>query len=418
MKLPQPTGLLSRLSPSKTNLWLLYAFFVGLSLFAVSSAISTLVYESSVKGGLNPIFKHIAVLVVSTGVTIAISQLPVAWYRRYKWVLALGFLAMLGYLIVSPSRTNEADRWIRILGISIQPSEFFKLIIVLYGAEIGALVHKMRRDNTPNEGGRSKFLFWLYWLFVMGITFFLSKTNLSTGIIFVGFMLIYSLILRAPWRSFRILSTAIAAGGVLGFLALYYTPRETLYNIHERAVTWQSRLKNIVHDENPEEYYRINGDNMQEKLGLVALSHGAHIIGSGPGKSKVRDILPMAYSDFIYAIIVEEWGLLGILIVPGLYIWWFMSAGGLARREQNMYRRYLLLGFGILYPMQALINIAVVSGVFMTGQTLPLISDGGSSYLSTSIAMGIMIGIANSQHQLEELKRREEALTAEVQEEA
>ena len=113
--------------------------------------------------------------------------------------------------------------------------------------------------------------------------------------------------------------------------------------------------------------------------------------GRGPGKSKMRDHLPLAYSDYLYATIIEEYGIFGLLLIPGLYIAWMLLAYREARKQTNIYRSNLIKGFGILYPLQALVNMVVSSGLITTGQPLPLLSYGGSSVLASSIAIGITI---------------------------
>ena len=116
------------------------------------------------------------------------------------------------------------------------------------------------------------------------------------------------------------------------------------------------------------------------------------LVGRGPGNSKLRDSLSQAYSDYLYAIIIEEYGILGLLFIPSLYLVWMLIGYREARKQTNVFRSNLIKGFGILYPLQALVNMIVASGIITTGQTLPLISYGGSSILATSIAFGIMIG--------------------------
>ena len=105
----------------------------------------------------------------------------------------------------------------------------------------------------------------------------------------------------------------------------------------------------------------------------------------------MRDSLSQAYSDYLYAIIIEEYGFLGLIFIPSLYFAWMLIGYREARKQTNVYRSNLIKGFGILYPMQALVNMIVASGIITTGQTLPLISYGGSSIIATSIAFGIMI---------------------------
>ena len=140
----------------------------------------------------------------------------------------------------------------------------------------------------------------------------------------------------------------------------------------------------------PEDQFKITDENRQEQMGRIAIARGQ--TPHGPGKSKIRDTLAMAYSDYLYAIIIEEYSFLGLLLIPGLYLCWMYLALREARKQTNTYRSNLLKGFGILYPMQAIVNMVVASGIISTGQTLPLLSYGGSSIIAASMAFGIMIG--------------------------
>ena len=211
-------------------------------------------------------------------------------------------------------------------------------------------------------------------------------SNLSTFLIIFAFLYLYSWVLKAPKR-FMYRVTAIGAIAlVLGGAYLYLAPESMLPG---RAVTWHNRLHGAVKER--EDRFAITDENRQEQMGRMAIAN-SKLVGRGPGNSKMRDSLSQAYSDYLYAIIIEEYGILGLLFIPSLYFAWMLIGYREARKQTNVYRSNLIKGFGILYPLQALVNMIVASGIITTGQTLPLISYGGSSILATSIAFGIMIG--------------------------
>lgn len=411
-------GILSKIFEGDKRLWLLYATFIIVSFFAVSSASSARMYSFLMsQQGINPVFKHVVVLLFCLGTAVIVSKFPVEWYRRKKYLLALIVGVFIVALWLNPTEANQASRWTRIMGISIQPSEFFKLIIVLYGAEIGAKVAKMRREHFPLAKKYAHLFFLIYWFVIVAITLSINLTNLSTTFILISFLFLYTITLRAPLSFILRVFVLLFVAGALLVSALLFIPEDTLRKIHHRSPVWQQRLYHIAEDPSSDkEYYNLEEGSTQSKLALVAISRGQ--VPSGLGKSKTRDYLPLAYSDYIYAIIVEEWGVVGMLFVPSLYLLWFLWVGRLAQREENMYRRYVLLGFGLLYPFSALINLMVASGMFITGQPLPLISDGGSSYLSASIAVGIVIGISRSQTKIRELDRREQEILSAAETEA
>ena len=176
-----------------------------------------------------------------------------------------------------------------------------------------------------------------------------------------------------------------------------------------RATTWRNRIERAVSER--EDRFQITDENRQEQMGRIAIAR-SQLIGKGPGNSKIRDTLAMAYSDYLYAIIIEEYGLIGLLFIPGLYVIWMLLAYREARKQTNVYRSNLIKGFGILYPMQAIINMVVASGLISTGQTLPLLSFGGSSIVAASMAFGIMIG-ASRVDKDKRRQREEEALIGE-----
>lgn len=380
------------------KLWLLLGLFVVISLLSVMSASSSEVYKYIGTGGFwGPTLKHFIYLSASVGGAMIVSRVPPSWLRNKAYIYSLIVILMIALLPFIGKEINGARRWIQLGFITIQPSEFFKLCLIFWGAIAGVLAQE--------QPEKAKKYYWIYWLVSGAFIVFFGMENLSTAIIFCAFVWCHSFIMRAPWRMLLGAAIVATALGVIAIAFLILTPSAQLGQIHERAVTWKNRITNMA-DDDPNRF-EITDANRQEQFGKIALAN-SQLIGSGIGASKVKEILPMAYSDFIYAIIIEEYGLIGMIAIPGLYVWWFVAAGLMARREKNRYRRFLLYGIGLFFPMQALVNIAVVAGFLMTGQTLPLISAGGSSLIVSSVAMGIMINISNVQRELRRVERQAE----------
>lgn len=376
--------------------WWLYFFFLMTSILSVVSASSNEVYKYYSSGaGTNPIVKHILYAFLGGGTVFLVSRFPPAWFRtKMLWYSAVVLLMIVALPFIG-IELNEAKRWINLGVITLQPSEFFKLCLIIWGAVAGAKAYA-----SPEHSAKC---FKFYWFVSLGVIVFLGMENFSTGIMFLLFVLIFSFVIRAPKRLMAWAVLLSFLGGALLAFALYVLPAPVLKEMHPRAVTWKNRLTNTVAEQ--EDSFAITDNNRQEQYGKIALAN-SEFFGMGMGKSKVKEILPMANSDFIYAIIIEEYGIIGMLFIPGLYVMWFILAGKMARREKNKYRSFLLLGIGLLFPLQALINIAVVSGAFMTGQPLPLISAGGSSMIVGSLAFGIMLSISNVQQAVRELENK------------
>lgn len=384
-------------------IWLLFFALLIISVTIVASASSSEIYDYlKYERGMHPLVKHGVTIFAGLVCAWAIGQLPPRWLRfGGLYLYTLGVILMICALPFVGVTLNGATRWIHVLGFSLQPSEFFKVALIAWGAVVGA---KARRE--PERAVR---LFWTYWLASAVVILFFAKDNGSTGAIMFLFLAVYSVILGAPWRHILYILVASVLAGVLGLTLLFTLPNSVLAGMG-RAMTIKNRLTSMT----AEESFTIRDDNRQEQYAKIALAN-SELVGKGPGRSKLKEILPMADSDFVYAIIIEEYGVLGMIFVPALYVGWFVLAAYLAQREKNLYRRYLLYGIGFFFPMQALVNMAVVADVFMTGQPLPLISKGGSSMIVGGIVFGIMASISNVQRAVARLEQEAKSQGVELE---
>ncbi len=384
-------------------LWIIYGLLIFVSILEVFSATSTIAY--SARGSfLRPIFGHISVIALSLFCVFLLSR---SSNKILRYGLLLFFpisIVLLILVLITGTEVNNAARWINIFGFSLQPSEVFKFALVPLGAIM--LSGRIKRPQ--------KQLFLWYWILSILPTLLVAKDNLSTGLFLCIYIFVFSWIAEAPRRMLMRLGLAGISVAVLGLLFLLLTPSDNLSKIAGRAPTWKNRIeRSLGIGMDKENYsaaqldsikYSINDENFQAQHAKIAISNSRGI-GVMPGNSKERDILPQAYSDYIYAIIIEEMGIVGMLVVPALYFWLLFRTAQLATRTHKKYLKFLLMGYGLLYPMQAMINFLVVADFFVTGQTLPLISRGGSSFLMTSLGFGVMLGVSRlieKSHQTED----------------
>lgn len=360
--------------------WLLYIVFVIVSMVTVSSAISSEYYKAQAHGSITPQFKHASLLAIGFATTIIFSRIKANGLRNSLPFLSLAGMGILVVAMLLLGRSiNGADRWIHLAGFTLQPAEFLRLFIVIWGAHITA------SDTKENPKKLGAYI--AYAVLVFFFAAFFASSNLSMLIIYAIFFFLYCWILRAPRKFMRWMVIAGLAVTTLFSAYLFLAPESMLQG---RAVTWRNRVQRMIEPKSQATgaVAKFDADERhQEEMGRMAVASA----GRGPGKSKMRDHLPLAYSDYLYATIIEEYGLFGLLFVPGLYIAWMLLAYREARKQTNIYRSNLIKGFGILYPLQALVNMVVSSGLITTGQPLPLLSYGGSSILASSIAIGITI---------------------------
>lgn len=381
----------------------------SVSLYSVNTASVLDTSMAYLRGEMSPMIVHVGKMVIAFGILVGCAFIPARQLRVPTSVLYVAFCLLLVCLMPFFGKTlNGATRWIRIPGIpmDIQPSEFIKLALIMIYAFFASQGSKVEQKTKAEL-----FLYYgvptiLALIFVLPI----ALQNLSTGVIFGLFIILYLFVLKMPirlWLKILVSSLIIAlvSVGILMAIPRDYIPENS------RFYTAKLRLERKA-DASDEERFKIDDHNMQEQYGRIALANSRLFIGQGVGGSKMKDILPMANSDYVYAVLIEELGLIALIGVPALYVWWFVLAGVLARREKNTFLQFLLYGIGIIFPLQALVNIVVVSGVFTTGQPLPFLSAGGSSLLASSIALGLMLSISKRQYERRQEERDAKAKIA------
>ncbi len=357
-------------------IWMVIILLSMISILAVYSSTGTLAYK--VRGGNTGYYliKQLIFLSIGIFIIIATSAVPYKYYSRMAQIFLFIAIPVLALTLVTGPSINEARRWLTLpgTGFTIQPSDFAKLAIIMYVARILSL----KQDSLNEFKGA---YFQIIWPVVL-VCGLIMPANLSTAAILFVTAMTLMFVGRIPFKFL-----ALTIGGGILILTIFIAVSLSL-NKGGRIATWQNRIENFVSGEETD-------DNFQVNRAKIAVVNGG-LIGKGPGNSTQRNYLPHPYSDFIYAIIIEEYGLIGGTFVLFLYIWLFFRAGLIVRRSNKTFAALLALGLSMGLVLQAMINMAVaVNLVPVTGQTLPFVSMGGSSILFTSIALGMILSVSH-----------------------
>lgn len=394
--------LLRNLFKGDKVIWIIFLLLCLVSIIEVFSASSTLTYKSG--DHWRPITMHIILMLVGAVVVVIVHNIPCRWFKTFILLLPVSWILLISVLAIG-ALTNGARRWIDLGFIQFQPSELAKMGTII---TVAYILSRMQEENGANSKA------FRYILYVTGFTCLLIFTeNLSTAVLLAFSVLLMMYVGRIPFRQLGALVGIGAAALLLALATIKFVPAEAWDDIGlHRMVTWQSRLDNHFDTSViPPEKFDIDADAQIAHANIAIASSG--ILGKGPGNSVQRDFLSQAFSDFIYAIIIEELGLVGGGIVAFLYIWLLMRIGRIARSCDKSYYAFLVMGIGFLLVTQAMFNMLVAVGIMpVTGQPLPLISKGGTSTLVNCAYIGIVLSI--SRH-INELKKRETQAAAEEQ---
>ncbi len=347
-----------------------------ISLLAVYSSTGTLAYQSQEGNTTYYILKHFSLLMLSLLIIFIVHNIPYKYYSRLSQLFLLIAFVLLTLTLIMGTSYNEARRWLTLpgIGLTVQTSDFAKLALVMYIARILSL--KQYKIDKPSN--LIAFLF----IPIAVICGLILPANLSTALILFTTSMILLFIGRVKVKYLLGLILAGIFAGTI-FLSAFIISGE-----QGRVETWKSRIENYVSGDNEENY--------QVEQAKIAVATGG-ILGKGPGNSTQRDFLPSAYSDFIYAIIVEEYGFIGGLAILFLYMFLLYRAGVIVKKSSRTFGAFLAIGLTLLLVFQAMINMGVAVHLFpVTGQTLPFVSMGGSSLLFTSIAIGIILSVSRS----------------------
>ncbi len=370
-------------------IWAVIIFLSIVSLLAVYSSTGTLAYRFQGGNTAYYILKHSSIMLVSLGIIFITHMIPYKFYSRLSQLFLFTSIILLCITLLMGTTINEAARWLTLpgLGFTIQTSDFAKLSLLMYLARLLS-----RKQYYVKDHKDSFFRILIPVLVVCGL---IMPANLSTSIILFATCMILMFIGRVNARYlFALAGTGLLFGAIFVAIALYS-------NSEGRLGTWQNRIESFAS--------QSGEGNYQVEQSKIAIATGG-LVGKGPGNSSQRNFLPHPYSDFIYAIIIEEYGIIGGIVVLFFYLWLFYRAGLIVRRSSRTFPAFLAFGLTLSIVMQALINMAVVVNLLpVTGQPLPLVSMGGSSLVFTSIALGIILSVSRG------VKQNNDSLQPEVE---
>ena len=375
-------GLINKLFKGDRTIWIIFMIMCFVSLVEVYSATSTLAYRNTYYW--TPIVRHGSFLLMGFAAVLLIHHIPSRFFA-FAIILLPVSIVLLAITPFIGVNINEAYRFMSFMGVQFQPSEFGKLACIVF---VAFMLSKQDRIS-PDKLFRTIII-------CVGITCaFILPENFSTAFLLFAVCFLMMFIGQVSLKKLGLILVFFALVGGIMFSILRYAPEDFVKkNLPSRFETWQARLDDFFDKEQTENKYTINDDNRQVNHAKIAIARGG-IFGKMPGRSVQRDFLPQAYSDFIYAIIIEEMGLIGGIGVLMLYIILMFRVAIIARRCNKLFPKYLALGCGLLIVIQALIHMAVaVNLIPVTGQPLPLISRGGTSTMLTCFYFGIILSVS------------------------
>lgn len=387
-------------------IWTFVALLALFSFMPVFSASSNLAYMGHGTGNtLGYLLKHLVHICIGLTIIYWVHKVPYHYFRAISKVALPVVWILLAYTLVKGTviAGANASRWIQVpfIGITFQTSTLAFIVLMIFVAR-----YLSKKRETPLTFQNS---LWELWTPVFITLAFILPANFSTAALMFSMVLMLTFIGKYPLKYIAIILGAGVAALMLFVLLSKAFPDSRFFS---RVHTWENRLESFTSsDENKD----TDDDHYQIEKAKIAIASGG-VQGLGPGKSVQKNFLPQSSSDFIYAIIVEEYGLIGGFTVLGLYMLLFFRFIVAAHKANSLFGKLVVVGVGFPIVFQALINMAVAVELLpVTGQTLPLISSGGSSIWMTCIALGIIIGVTKKEEEIaaekEEKEKREETLT-------
>lgn len=403
---------ISNLFKGDKVVWMIFFILCLVSIIEVFSASSFLTF----KGGsyLGPLIRHTFYILLGVLTMIVIVNIPCKYFKVFTFpYLFVSFVLLIAVYFIGES-TNGANRWISIAGVNFQPSELAKGALVLAVAQI--------LSAMQTEKGADKQAFTLVMITCAFIIPLIFVENLSTAALLSFVVFCMMIVGRVPFSQLGklvgvvVIIASLALASIMLFgndkkemtaegkaktelvestVAEEKEDKNMISSVLHRMDTWKGRINEFFAPEvAPEDYDLDRKAQVAHANIAIVKSNG---IGRGPGNSEERDFLSQAFSDFIYAIIIEEMGIAGAALVAILYVILFWRAGAIARNCANTFPAYLAMGIGMLLVVQAMFNMAVAVGMApVTGQPLPLISRGGTSTVMNCVYIGVLLSISKS----------------------
>ena len=392
-------------------IWAIYIAILVISVIELYSASSREVQAENVFG---PLLRHGKMLLLGVCITVGLSRMKYKWLKPITPIFVTVTVVLAVYVLFKGDIINGARRSTTLLGIPIQPAELLKLAVVMLIALVMSQSQEKRGVSTTGVSICAAFV-----LLCGGLLFTQGLTN---TLLLMGISFAMMLIGGVQIKKFAAVLLVYALVGGAGVIykkesTPEYSEAERIHITEtgtnfkgervtlERSGTQKGRIARWIGDSIPKYAEPITSENRQEQYSYMAQANGG-IVGQLPGNSRETARLPLAFSDYIFAIVVEDWGFIGGMFLLGLYLMLLARAGAIASRCSRAFPTLLVMGMAVLIVLQALFHMAIVTGVFpVSGQPLPLISKGGSSIIATSIAFGIMLSV--SRYAVQSNNRRE-----------
>ena len=353
----------------------------------VFSASSNLAYLGKGTGNtISYLLTHLAHIFMGFLIIYAVHKVPYHYFRAISKIALPVVWVLLAYTLVKGTviAGANASRWIKVpfIGITFQTSTFAFVVLMVFVAR-----YLSKKSEAPMTF-KSSFI--ELWLPVFITLVLILPANFSTTALIFAMVLMLTFVGDYPIKYIAVVVGSGVACLVFFVVLSKAFPDSKFFN---RVGTWSSRIENYTSNKPGEDDYQI-------KNAKIAIASGG-IYGLGPGKSVQKNVLPQSSSDFIYAIIVEEYGLIGGLVVLGLYLLLFVRFMVAAHKANTLFGKLLVIGLGFPMIFQALINMGVAVELLpVTGQTLPLISSGGSSIWMTCVSLGIIISVTKKDEEI------------------
>ena len=365
-------------------IWAVVALLALFSFLPVYSASSNLVYVMDNGTSLGHLIKHAMLLVLGFGIIYGVHKIPTHYFKGLSLIGMPIVLILLMYTLAQGSTIEgaNASRWINVPFVgSFQPSNLAAVVLMIY---VARYLTKIKDKSVTFQESILPL-----WIPVFLVIILILPANFSTAGIIFSMVLLLVFIGGYPIKYLF----GIVAAGVLCLVLFVVAAKAVPDAFSNRVDTWEHRLDNFWNSGDNEDAYQI------EKAKIAIASGG--LVGKGAGKSVQKNFLPQSDSDFIYAIIVEEYGLIGGFALMFFYLLLLFRIVVVANGSETIFGKLLVLGVGLPIVFQALINMSVAVELFpVTGQNLPLISRGGTSIWMTCLAIGIILSASNKSYSI------------------
>lgn len=378
-------------------IWMIVVFLALISMLVVYTSSDSLAYRAYHDNNTKVLLKHLGMLGLGLVVLIIAANVK---YRRYAKIMPLLFwisIPLLLYTLLFGKNLNNASRVINLGIVTFQTSDLAKVALIGMLARILTL-YRDRMDNLKD-------LFWLVMVPVLAVVGLIFRENFSTAAMLFATCIVMMFLSKVKMKYiFGFIGIIMLAGGIFMLVSFAFAK-------DNRSATWVNRIERFFSSSEEEADDTANFQVMQSKIAIA----GGGLVGKSPGKSTQRNVLPHPYSDFIYAIVLEEYGLIGGIFVLALYLILLYRATRIILRAPQSFGGLLAMGLAFSLVMQAMVNMGVAVGLFpVTGQPLPFISMGGTSLLFTGLSIGIIISVTREINKVNNDERDAEIEVAEA----